>query len=118
MNNDHDEADLSDESSAGPPAIMIAFNETDHRPLFERIPKSSTEAAMAVHTDESDLPEPLLPNMGDELYKVPLSELFVALRLALKDTMDEEKGNEMVLFEKDLGLRVGEVRKRISCQAR
>lgn len=108
--------DSDDETLEELHPIVLAIREDYHRALFAPIPEefgyeypqlSSGDKAGDVESLAKP-PAPLLENMSEHLANAPLSELFLALRAELGGVWDEDRGNEMVLHEKDLGLRIGE----------
>lgn len=95
------------------PPIVIEIVPGVVRPLFFPLAKelwSEIERSDVPEGDEKSDPErPLLPGLAVELFKAPLRDLFVALRAVLGEDWDESRGTEMILHEKALGLKIGEV---------
>lgn len=94
--NRHEEFDDEDEDADDSatldtlPPIVLVLDESDRRALFEPFDDSSVEV--------------LLPGMSDDLAQAPLSSLFAALR----STLEWDQGDEAILHEHSLDLRVGE----------
>jgi hypothetical protein len=95
------------------PPIIVEIVPGVVRPLFFPLAKelwSEIERSDVPEGDERSDPErPLLPGLAVELFKAPLRDLFVALRAVLGEDWDESRGTEMILHEKALGLKIGEV---------
>ena len=95
------------------PPIIVEIAPGVVRPLFFPLPKelwSEIERSDVAEGDEKSDPErALLPGLAVELFKAPLRDLFVALRAVLGEDWDESRGTEMILHEKALGLKIGEV---------
>lgn len=94
--------------------IVIEIITNALRPLFFPLSEHNAELCTRFTRPDSDDWEcepydPLLPGLADELYKAPLRDVFVALRARLGEEWDESRGTEMILHERNLGLKIGEV---------
>ncbi|KAJ9110627.1 hypothetical protein QFC19_001456 [Naganishia cerealis] len=97
------------------PPIVIVIDSTRHQPLFSPLP-AGVEYPFPVPASESgdqqrrewDTSSPILPDLQAELADAPMSELFMALRVSLGEDFAEERGKELVIYQEELGLKVGE----------
>lgn len=118
---DHDELsheeEVEQDDETGEPKfspIVIEIVTNALRPLFFPLSEANAEATERFtrpdHEDwETEPYEPLLPGKAEKLYKAPLRKVFNALRTALREDWDESRGTEMILHERTLGLKIGEV---------
>jgi hypothetical protein len=93
--------------------IVVDIFDGVYRPLFYPLSLEMQEGfeilSEGATEKQAGLERPLLPDMAEDLLRSPLRDLFVALRAALGDDWDESRGTEMILHEKALGLKIGEV---------
>jgi hypothetical protein len=114
---DEEEQEQEQDEETGEPKfspIVIEIISNALRPLFFPLSEHNAELCTRFTRPDSDDWEcepydPLLPGLADELYKAPLRDVFVALRARLGEEWDESRGTEMILHERNLGLKIGEV---------
>jgi hypothetical protein len=114
---DEEEQEQEQDEETGEPKfspIVIEIITNALRPLFFPLSEHNAELCTRFTRPDSDDWEcepydPLLPGLADELYKAPLRDVFVALRARLGEEWDESRGTEMILHERNLGLKIGEV---------
>ena len=118
QHDEHDELshEEQDEETGEPKyaPIVIEIVTNALRPLFFPLSEDNAESTERMTRPDSEDWEtepynPLLPGMAEELYKAPLRDVFVALRAVLGEDWDESRGTEMILHERSLGLKIGEV---------
>lgn len=113
---DEEEQEQEQDEETGEPKfspIVIEIISNALRPLFFPLSEHNAELCTRFTRPDSDDWEcepydPLLPGLADELYKAPLRDVFVALRARLGEEWDESRGTEMILHERNLGLKIGE----------
>jgi hypothetical protein len=105
------------------PPIIIVITNTRHQPLFAPLPAGveypfpsagSGEVGKTTSGAGWDTLSPILPDLQAELADAPMSELFMALRVSLGEEFAAERGKELVIYQEELGLKVGEVSDAVS----
>ncbi|KAJ9118765.1 hypothetical protein QFC22_003986 [Naganishia vaughanmartiniae] len=99
------------------PPIIVVVSNTRHQPLFAPLPAGIEYAFPSADSDESgkatsvgwDTSSPILPDLQTDLADAPICELFVALRISLGEEFAETRGKELIIYQEELGLKVGEV---------
>ncbi|KAJ9101259.1 hypothetical protein QFC21_003478 [Naganishia friedmannii] len=98
------------------PPIIIVVNNTRHQPLFAPLPAGVEYSFPSAGSDEAakttaarwDISSPILPDLQAELADAPIIELFMALRISLGEEFAASRGKELVIYQEELGLKIGE----------